>query len=131
MCKSMYNRLEKRHGNCGPRGFTLIEILIVVIILGIISAIVIPQFSNASHQSREVTLRDCLRYLRQQTAIYKAQHRDVPPGYPSGDTTQTPDQASFLSQMINYTDEHGNVVLPSAPATFGPYLSQMPGNPLN
>src|SRR5205823_2705024 len=35
------------------RAFTLIEILIVVVILGIIAAIVVPQFSNASHVARE------------------------------------------------------------------------------
>jgi len=34
------------------RGFTLVEILIVVIILGILAAIVIPQFSSASNDAR-------------------------------------------------------------------------------
>ena len=34
-------------------GFTLIEILIVVVILGILSAIIIPQFSNATEQAEE------------------------------------------------------------------------------
>ena len=66
-------------------GFTLIEILIVVVILGILATIVIPQFSNASAQASENTLKDDLRYLRTQIVVFKAQHRDVPPGYPGGD----------------------------------------------
>ena len=33
--------------NTARKGFTLVEILIVVIILGILAAIVIPQFTSA------------------------------------------------------------------------------------
>jgi|SRR5579884_769692 len=114
------------------RGFTLIEILIVVVILGIIASIVIPQFSSASQESREATLRDCLRYLRSQTTIYKAQHRDVGPGFPNGDLTAAPDAATFVNQMTLYTDELSNTSAdPSNVFQFGPYLSQMPANPLN
>src|SRR5689334_18593447 len=42
----------RTHMHRKPRGFTLVEILIVVIILGILAAIVIPQFTNASNDAR-------------------------------------------------------------------------------
>jgi len=82
-------------GRVSRRGFTLIEILIVVIVLGILASIVIPQFSNASQESREATLRDCLHYLRTQVQIYKAQHGDVAAGFPNGDPTASPDFATY------------------------------------
>ena len=114
------------------RGFTLIEILIVVIILGILATIVIPQFTSASQQARENTLKDDLRYLRTQLGVFKAQHRDVPPGYPGGNTLAVPTEADFMAQMTLHTDERCNTN-PTATAVFkyGPYLSRMPENPLN
>ena len=80
----------------------------------------IPQFSNASVQARENALKDELRYLRTQIVVYKAQHKDVPPGS-NGD---------FVEQMTQYTNDLGAA---SATATsthkFGPYLSKIPKNP--
>ncbi len=76
-------------------------------------------------------LKDELRYLRTQIIVYKAQHHDVAPGYPGGDTAQTPTEAVFVSQMTKNTDEHGTT---SATASniykYGPYLSSMPQNPI-
>jgi general secretion pathway protein G len=104
----------------------------VVVILGILAAIVIPQFSNASQTARENTLKDELRYLRTQIIVYRAQHLDVSPGYPHDQTGTTPDQADFLNQMSQYTDQNGNVSATfSQLYQYGPYISQMPANPVN
>jgi len=115
-----------------PRAFTLVEVLIVLIILGILATIVIPQFTSASQQARENTLRDDLRFMRTQIGVFKAQHRDAPPGYPGGVQTAAPTAADFYEQMTMFTDVSCNT---NASATtvfkFGPYLSKMPANPLN
>lgn len=129
---SRYALSHRFAGRKLPKGFTLIEILIVVVILGILAAIVIPQFSSASNQARESTLKDCLRYLREQIGIYKMQHNDVPPGYPAGNLSATPDAPTFLSQMTGNTDIAGNVGASYSDVFHnGPYLSQMPNDPLN
>src|SRR6185295_19535746 len=60
-------------------GFTLVEILIVVIILGILAAIVIPQFTNASQDARKNSTTSLLQTIRSQIELYKLQHSDTLP----------------------------------------------------
>lgn len=45
-------------------GFTLVEILIVVVILGILASIVIPQFSSATAQSKAVATASIVRTVQ-------------------------------------------------------------------
>ncbi len=54
------------------RAFTLIEILIVVVILGILAAIVIPKFTNATGQTNETSLARTLQVVRHQIEYYRA-----------------------------------------------------------
>jgi general secretion pathway protein G len=116
----------------GRDGFTLIEILIVVVILGILAAIVVPQFSNAALVARENTLKDELRYLRTQILVYKAQHLDTAPGYPGGNTSATATESDFVDQMTEWTDTSGGASATMGGAyKLGPYLSKMPTNPIN
>jgi general secretion pathway protein G len=117
----------------GTLGFSLIEILVVVVILGVLGAIVLPKFSDASNVTRENTLKDDLRFVRTQIIVFKAQHGNTAPGYPGGMTTATPTQRDFLLQTTGFTDEFCNIVDQSTlpPMRLGPYFKKMPVNPLN
>jgi general secretion pathway protein G len=106
-------------------GFTLVEILIVVIILGILAAIVIPQFTNASQDARKNSLVSQLQTVRSQVELYKMQHLDkLPPALAAGGT----DGTTVWAEMTTKTNaDHTTTGTP----TFGPYLQAPPTNPLN
>jgi len=76
--------------NGNKRGFTLIEILIVVVILGILAAIVIPQFSSASQEASISSVRSQLQTLRSQVELYRVQNN----GYPTGGTISSDSTAN-------------------------------------
>ena len=60
------------------RAFTLIEILIVVVILGILAAIVIPQFTDASEDAMMASVQSQLQTLRGQVELFRVQNAGVP-----------------------------------------------------
>jgi general secretion pathway protein G len=101
-------------------GFTLIEILIVVIILGILAAIVIPQFSSASNDARKSNVQSTVQTLRTQVALYKLQHQD-----------KLPDLVTNWSPMILKTDLAGAFSPAAGVQSFGPYMQDTPVNSLN
>jgi general secretion pathway protein G len=92
-------------------GFTLVEILIVVIILGILAAIVIPQFTNASQDARRSSVASTVQTLRSQIELWKLQH---------GDTL--PDLVTDWTPLTTVTT--------FATKSFGPYMQSTPTNPM-
>ena len=108
-------------------GFTLIEILIVVIILGILAAIVIPQFTEASSDAKESSMVSNLQTLRSQMGLYKVQHDDQYPNTADGGVTIDADVANFISRLTSKTLITGAV--DAANGEFGPYMPAVPENP--
>lgn len=53
------------------KGFTLVEILIVVVILGILAAIVVPQFTSASSEAVKGALQSQIQTITSQVELYR------------------------------------------------------------
>ena len=114
------------------KGFTLIEILIVVIILGILAAIVIPQFTNASKEAKQSSLVTMVQSLRSQIALFKLQHNDYLPGAATlVGTGGTFDSTVFWNQMTLFSDVTGATsTAKTVQYDKGPYMQSLPKNPL-
>jgi general secretion pathway protein G len=98
-------------------GFTLVELLIVVIILGILAAVVIPQFNTAAAESKEAALASNLATIRQAVELYKVQHNDTFP------------TSAIVDELTKQTDVDGTV---SATGKYGPYIrNAFPADPIN
>jgi general secretion pathway protein G len=78
------------------RGFTLVEILIVVVIMGILAAIVVPQFSQSSDDARYTSTVQNLQSLRGQIDLFRNQHEGRLPGA----TADTDPDTTFRDHMI-------------------------------
>ena len=100
--------------------FTLVEILIVVVVLGILAAIVIPYYSDVTTVARETNLRENLSKIRVHIEVYRNQHTGLP----------TADHFSAqLTKCTNYAGEVSDA--PDTEYRFGPYIEQMPPNPIS
>ncbi|MFC1763702.1 type II secretion system protein [Planctomycetota bacterium] len=111
------------------RGFTLVEILIVVVILGILAAIVIPQFTEASTEAKTSSLMSDLQSIRSQIELYKIQHNDAMPGDTTGDGIAD-DAANFVIDLTTKTNQAGTPWVAGQTA-YGPYLQKFPTNPFS
>ena len=104
------------------KGFTLVEILIVVVILGILAAIVIPQFTNASTEAKESSLVSNIQALRSQVELYKIQHNETLPGSYLA--------VGFVEALTSKTNAAGEVGSTST-HRYGPYMQKVPANPFS
>jgi general secretion pathway protein G len=100
--------------------FTLVELLIVVVILGILAAVVVPQFTDASSDAKLSALQTNLQTILGQLQLYKLQHNETWPAL-----------ATFTAQMTQASKADGTTAAPgTAGFPYGPYLlSSIPNNP--
>ncbi|MHC4387482.1 MAG: prepilin-type N-terminal cleavage/methylation domain-containing protein [Planctomycetota bacterium] len=114
------------------KGFSLVELMIVVAVLGILAAMVLPDFQSHTQESKATAAKSNLHILRTAVGLYAAQHNGTPPGYLPGWTSGPVAADIFGGQLCNATKADGNMALPgTAGFPFGPYMRALPSNPFN
>lgn len=96
-------------------GFTLVELVLVIVIIGVIAAIAVPRIGRAADGAGRVALKSDLRTLRGSIQMYAAEHGGV---FPALDKKK----ATFIAQLTAKTDADGNVGTTPGVHVFGPYL---------
>lgn len=125
------------------RGFTLVELLIVVIILAILAAILVPQFASSTDDAKLSALDASLSNMRSAIDLYYQQHGSYPsaaaasgatcPGGGAAGTGAINTAQAFIDQMSRYTNSAGqSCTTRDAVFKYGPYLKkdELPINPL-
>ena len=113
------------------KGFTLVELMLVVAILGILGALVLPVYQGHASEAKVSSAKSNLHALRAQIELYKLQHSGVLPGYAMGG----PLAEGLLSRQFEGTTTLDGSAspnkTPSDPFLYGPYLLKLPENPFN
>ncbi len=125
-CQKLFSTVK------GSSGFTLIEMLIVIIILGILAMVIIPQISVSTDDAKVSTLKTNLTGIRSAIEIYYAQHNMTYPGVKGDGTNAANSYLAFKNQLTQYTDVDGNIAgVKDSTHIFGPYIKggDLPANP--
>ena len=105
--------LRKRAG-----GFSLIELVIVVVIIGIIAAIAIPRMSRGTAAAGDSAVAGNLSVLRNAIELYTTEH---------GGTLPTGTASQITDKLTKYTDDSGATSdTKTGNFVYGPYLRKIP-----
>ena len=102
------------------KGFTLVELLIVIIIIAVLAAIAIPKFSNSSTRSKESSLRANLKLVRNAIDLFRADTNAYPADM-AGLTTSTTSGLNTAAAKCTI----------AATDWRGPYLQTVPVDPVS
>lgn len=97
------------------QGFTLVEVLIVVVIMAVLAATIIPQFSDSTKDAKASTVEFNLHTMRAQVELYKSQHDGKLP-------------TGTLIELTSKTNRGGTIGT-SNQFPYGPYVRTLPMNP--
>lgn len=104
------------------RGFSLVELMMVVLIIGIILAIAVPNFTLAARRNREEVLRNNLRVYRQAVNLFLTDTGVFPASLSALTATTAP--ATGLNTA-------GGSVAITATSFRGPYVATIENDPIS
>ena len=104
-------------------GFSLVELVIVIVIIGLISAMAIPRMTRGAGNAGAATLRGDLAILRSAIEVYRAEH-----------DAKFPTVAAIADQLTKYTKLDGTDPQTTPDVAtgriYGPYMSKIPALPV-
>ena len=93
------------------RGFTLIELMVVLAIIGVLAALVVPSVLNRAEESRVTAARVDIQNLMQALKLYKL------------DNMRYPTAEQGLQALVTQPTQ------PPVPQNWKPYIDKLPNDP--
>src|SRR3954467_6058466 len=92
----------------GDRGFSLLELVIVITILGVIAAVAIPRMGSAASNSTATAVAASTAEVQHAIDLYSTEHLDRNPAV-NPDSSLDPTGQGFIARLIHTTDDQGLV----------------------
>ena len=110
--KSLVSHEIVRRGSCGPRGFTLIELMIVVAVIAVLAAIAYPSYQEQVRKTRRAQARtDLMQTVQLFERYYSA--RNTYAGFDADKISNT--QSNFYTVAIDGTPDVTSFKLKATP----------------
>ncbi len=103
------------------RGFTLVELLVVIVVLAVLAAIVLPKFMDSGKRSKEAALKGDLKLLRNAITLFQTD---------TGFYPLTLNDLAATSAPAKGYDSSGTQQDIPASMWHGPYVQEIPKDPI-
>ena len=115
----MFSKLRER--SQGESGFTLVELLVVMLILGLLAAIAIPAFFNQTNKAKDASAKSDAKTAQTAMETFRVDHNGSYAGAQNTDLsaieqTLAPDVAAGAKNALTVSASNGTNAAPAAGA---------------